>query len=379
MVMVQDELIKKSVIIVGAGPAGIGMGIVLEKMGIDYTILERDSIGFSFKKWPDTMNLITPSFTGNYFNAPDLNSVSPDTSPAYSLNTEHPSGIEYAKYLELVAQEYELSIDCAVDISKVEKLEDSTFKLSSSKGIYITTYLIWAAGEFQYPKLDTIKGSQNCIHNSQIKSFKGIKGDEFVIIGGYESGLDSAIQLSKLNKKSIILEAGEELGDPRSDSSYSVSPYTKDRFKQAKKNITVYTSQRVKEVISNNLEFEVISESGEVFKTKSKPILAIGFKSSLELIKHLFSFEDNGLIGLSDCDESTITENLFLVGPQVRHRNVIFCFIYKFRQRFVIVGKKIAQKLGIENSELVQQTIEEYKEMNFYLDDLSCCDNECDC
>ncbi|TAH03166.1 MAG: hypothetical protein EAZ15_03755 [Sphingobacteriales bacterium] len=41
------------VIIVGAGAAGIGMGVALKDFGINhFVILEEDVIGSSFKNWP---------------------------------------------------------------------------------------------------------------------------------------------------------------------------------------------------------------------------------------------------------------------------------------------------------------------------------------
>ena len=49
-------------VIVGAGPSGIGVGIILQKMGINFAILDRNSVGSSFLKWPKQMKLLTPSF-----------------------------------------------------------------------------------------------------------------------------------------------------------------------------------------------------------------------------------------------------------------------------------------------------------------------------
>lgn len=99
------------IIIVGAGAAGVGMGILLEKCGVkNYLILERSQIGASFASWPSYTRFISPSFCGNFFNAVDLNAVSPDTSPAFTLETEHPSGEDYAEYLQLTAKHHDLSI-----------------------------------------------------------------------------------------------------------------------------------------------------------------------------------------------------------------------------------------------------------------------------
>lgn len=82
---------------------------------------------------------------------------------------------------------------------------------------------------------------------------------------------------------------------------------------------------------------------------------------------------------LSSNDESTKTKNLFLVGPQVRHDSAIFCFIYKFRQRFAVVAEVIARRLKKNKSPEVKEVLKYYKDYNFYLKDLSCCGDSCAC
>ena len=42
------------------------------------------------------IRFITPSFTTNFWEHMDLNSVAYGTSPAFTLETEHPTGKEYA-------------------------------------------------------------------------------------------------------------------------------------------------------------------------------------------------------------------------------------------------------------------------------------------
>lgn len=54
---------NKKIVIVGAGAAGIGMGVTLVELGIrDFLILEQKEIGHSFKNWPQETRFITPSF-----------------------------------------------------------------------------------------------------------------------------------------------------------------------------------------------------------------------------------------------------------------------------------------------------------------------------
>lgn len=77
---------------------------------------------------------------------------------------------------------------------------------------------------------------------------------------------------------------------------------------------------------------------------------------------------------MSERDESLRAPGFFVVGPQVRHEGVIFCFIYKFRQRFAVVAAAIGERLGLDLAPL-----EAYRDGGMYLDDLSCCGQDCAC
>ena len=76
---------------------------------------------------------------------------------------------------------------------------------------------------------------------------------------------------------------------------------------------------------------------------------------------------------ISEDDESTTTPGMYLCGPSVRHDGHVFCFIYKYRQRFAIVANAIASSLEIDTEEFVAA----YRSWGMYLDDLSCCGQEC--
>lgn len=367
---------ESSVIIIGAGPAGLGIAIVLKKLGIDYIILEKDTIGSSFRKWPKESQLISPSFTGNFFKMPDLNAISPETSPAFSLLTEHPTGEEFADYLEIVADEYDLIVESKIDVKTVSKRDDF-FIVSTTNGTYKCAYVIWAAGEYQYPKKRPFEGGELCTHFSEITSFSDLEGDEKIVIGGYESGFDASINLIEAGKAVTLLDAHDYLDLINSDSSYSLSPYTRDRIDSIIDDLSYHKETRVKKVSYDDDTYFVITENQQEFKSKTKPINCTGFDTSITLVKELFEHNDNYPL-LNDVDESTKTNNLFLVGPQVKHGNALFCFIYKYRQRFAIVAQEIAERQKVSET-LIKEVVYEYERQNFYLKDLSCCDDECIC
>ncbi len=257
----QSRFVKKNhaydVVIIGAGAAGIGCGMVLQDLGVKrFLILDRHEVGASFRRWPAETRLLTPSFTINGFGMLDLNAVALQTSPAYSLHTEHPTGAEYADYLQAVAKHFRLPIREGVAVNEIKPHPNQRgFTLATNQRKMKTRFVIWAAGEFQFPNLTP------------------------------------------------------------------------------------------------------------------------GFNGRVPQIANLFEWNEDGTaVVTEESDELTLTPGLFLSGPMVRHRRVIFCFIYKFRQRFAVIGNAIAEALGLDTA-----ILEEYRRSQMHLDDLSCCTVECAC
>ena len=363
------------VVIVGAGAAGIGCGVVLSELGLDrLTILERHQVGASFSLWPDEMSFITPSFPSHGFGLLDLNAVTLKTSPAIAFRREHITGKQYALYLQTVADYFALPIQTGVNVKAVESLPRGGFTLHTSSGAISTQFVIWAIGEYQYPYLNPFPGAEHCLHNSKVQSWTELEGEEFLIIGGYESGMDAAANLVALGKKVTVLDRTGAWADPDSDPSVSLSPYTLQRLE------FIYRTGRLDLVGDAPIEaVEPIPDGYAVYSEYKKwvtahpPILCTGFDTSLRQIAGLFNWSE-GYARLTPEDESTLVPGLFVSGPSVRHGDLIFCFIYKFRQRFAVIANAIAQRLDIDPSPL-----EAYREAGLFLDDLSCCDNDCIC
>jgi putative flavoprotein involved in K+ transport len=366
------------VIIVGAGPAGIGLGALFKQLGFDdFIIIDRHEIGSTFKKWPKEMKLLTPSFPGHGFGLLDMNAVVPSTSPGYVYASEHLTGSDYADYLKKVAEHFQLPVKKGVEVKELEK-EDNEFILETDKGPLRSEFVVWAGGEFQYPSLHSFKGSENCLHTSMVDTWRAFEQEHYYIIGGYESGMDAAIHLARNGKKVTVLSKGAPWEENDPDPSVSLSPFTSQRLSELseKQLIDFKGHSEIVRVEFKEEEYLIHLSSGEILTSGTRPFMATGFKSSLSCILEHFYWEDNGDIRLTEQDESTVSDGLFLTGPQVKHKDVIFCFIYKFRQRFAVLADEICTRLGFPFNDAV---LTHYRQANMYLDDLSCCDNSCEC
>ncbi|MEM7285841.1 MAG: NAD(P)-binding domain-containing protein, partial [Actinomycetota bacterium] len=168
------------VVVVGAGAAGVGVAVTLKHAGIeDMLVVDRDTVGASFASWPEETRFITPSFPTNSIGMLDLNSIALGSSPAVTLQAEHPTGPQYAAYLTVIAQYFELPIYQQTDVLGVVKA-DEEFHIRIEEGLIRAKHLVWAAGEFQYPRRRGIRGAEHCTHTATVEAYADLEGDDFI-------------------------------------------------------------------------------------------------------------------------------------------------------------------------------------------------------
>lgn len=472
-----ESFVDVDVVIVGAGAAGIGCALMLtETFGLNKSrvmLVERgDDVGTTFERWPKEMRFISPSFNQQGWTPSfDLNSIRYGTSPAFSMHAEHPTGSEYAAYLRALAANHKLQVMPNTEVVSVEPDDDDeeTEKLlfvktrkmtpNAKTELIMARYVVWAAGEFQYPRgggpgtfagvasgsveteeekksdmeVETpaqtkknnksdFPGSDLCLHNSKVFSWASLTGDDYVIIGGYESGIDACYHLAKAGKKTTVLASTRCWRVKTADPSTELAPFTAGRLcevmapafspsprllaplkvlsveKKVAADGTVsyivmaqwkkeekHTDAPLRSAI-NAVHTESPGTAGStvLFETPHPPVLCSGFENSVKAAaSNLFAFATNkdkrkkgcldGSPLLTKQDESTKVPGVFLVGPMVSHGNLSFCFVYKFRQRFAVVANAICQGLGLDT----RAAVEECRKTRMYLDDLSCCENSC--
>lgn len=365
------------VIIVGAGPAGLGCAAALKECGVEnMALVDLRGVGASFEAWPAQMRMISPSFHSNPFAQPDLNAITPHTSPADYLHAEHPTGEEYARYLKAIAEYYQLEVKEGIKVTGVEK-SGELLSLEGASAPLQARHVIWAAGEFFFPR-EEILGKEHCIHNTKVTDWSELPGVEHAIIGGFESGIDAAVHLVRQGKSVHVLSRGEPWHQDSPDPSRALSPFTLDRLRDVLLNgpgsVRFYKDADIVEVKQVGDHFILLDTEGEPFEISTPPILCTGFEGGLGPVTEWFKDGNDRLHFTEESDESPTLPNLFYSGPMLQHRQSIFCFIYKFRARFGIIARTIADRLGHEWEEPLKQ----WRERGFMIDDLSCCE-DCTC
>mgnify|MGYP004706781657 FL=1 len=347
----------REVIIVGAGPAGVGIAALLRRSSVqDILIVDSHEVGASFLRWPEETRFITPSFFSNPFGQVDLNAVTPDSSLALFSGEEHSTGKTYAHYLFTVLDEYQIPVLAPARIVNVALLSSGNFILTTATGeILETQALVWATGEFQFPNRQVFTGADFCCHYADVSRWKDIQPGEHIVIGGYESAIDAAVNLLE-NGSSVkmLTRSAPWSANHSNDPSISLSPYTRERLNRMMNNrlFDIVEDADVCEVtrITGSTDaYQIHTTDGRAWHTEEIPILATGFQSGggARQLSSFFEWNEGGYPILTEEDSSTLFQGLFMVGPQVRQADNIYCFIYKFRQRFPVVAESIARHLQL--------------------------------
>jgi len=337
------------VLIVGAGPAGLGCGAALKRCGIDNVlIMDKSNVGASFEAWPRQMQMLTPSVHGNASGTMDLNAITPCTSPAEHLGIRHPTGVQYSFYLKAIAHRYELRFLHA-EARSIQRSRDG-FLVDSSRGLLTPRFIIWAAGEFGLPDTRGIAGAAFCLHSSKVCDWSVLQGEKFTIVGGSESGIDAAIQLVWLGKEVHLLSRGEPWAKHSSNAGSTLSSYTREELKHcicdAPGSLRFHKHTDIAQVAQVPGGYELTAVNGYRFHSATPPILATGFRSSMECVREHFEWEDGHALLDESTDESTLAPGLFYSGPSLMRSGEALSFIHQFRSRFGIIARTIAERMG---------------------------------
>lgn len=296
-------MVKKDVIIVGAGPSGITAAIYLKRAGIDFALIEKSMPGGKV------------ALTAKVENYPSFNSI---------------DGVDLALKLQdqLTFNNIELTFD---NIKEIKKEEDIV--LQGDFDTYVCKYLIIASGtkerKLELEKEDKFYGRG--------LSFCAIcdgflyKDKEVAVIGGGNSALEESLYLANICKKVHLIHRRNEF---RGDEILS------NKVKDTK-NIIIHTPYVPTSILGDNeftgLVVKNVNSSEEKNILVNAAFIYIGNTPNIDFIKFDLDLKD----GYIKVDEDMLTslDNVYAVGD-VRSK--------KIRQIVTAVNDGAIASLAIE-------------------------------
>lgn len=193
---------KRFVLVLGAGQAGLAAGYHLKKAGVDFVILDRaPRIGDVWRARYASLTLFTPrSFS-------QLPGLDLQGDPAgYAIRDE------FADYLEAYAKRMDLPVRLSSEIQRLEQNEGGAFRVTLGTGEHIAaSHVIVATGAFQKSIAPAVAdGFDSAVVQLTIETYKEpsqIPDGPVLVVGDGASGRDVAVELASGHE--VLLATGK--------------------------------------------------------------------------------------------------------------------------------------------------------------------------
>jgi len=181
-------------IIIGSGPAGISAALTAKKSGLNFLVLEQDTLGGTVYTFPRKKIVMTSPM--------DLPLVG-------KIKLYQTSKTELLELWQTVLRKNDISIQ---ENSKVESIaqEDGIFKVTTIKSdMFTTASVLLAIGRRGSPRKLGIPGELNEKVAYRLIESEGISGKHIIVVGGGDSAVESALLLAEQNK--VVLSYRNEV------------------------------------------------------------------------------------------------------------------------------------------------------------------------
>jgi cation diffusion facilitator CzcD-associated flavoprotein CzcO len=186
-----------TVVVVGAGPAGLAVGACLKKAGLDFIILERDrQVASSWRRHYERLHLHTVK---QFSSLPFL--PFPRDYPRYVPRTL------FIQYLDGYAAHFDLRPRFGETVRSIAREGNAWLVESTSSSIRAANVVI-ASGHNTEPSMPSVPGLEKfkgkVIHSAQYANAKPFAGQSVLVIGMGNTGAEIALDLAENGARPTI-------------------------------------------------------------------------------------------------------------------------------------------------------------------------------
>ena len=310
-------------VIIGAGPAGLGCAISATKRNMKLLLMDKGNIVNSIINFPTNMV---------FFSTTDVLEL--DNIP-FNSREIRPNRVEAIKYYQSLSRHFNIPVKTNAMVNSITKKE-GIFRityLKSAKQFHISSNaVVLATGFYDNPNLLGIPGEDmNHVSHYYKEAFQHYKQD-VVVVGGKNSAVEAALDLHRHGARVTLIHRKSEIGE---SVKYWIMPDIMNRINEG--SIITSLNTTVTEIMPDHIRVKDKNNQKEI---KADAVyLLTGYHPDTRLLKSCGVKFDLETLE-SEIDQNSLESNvekLFLAGSLVAGRNANKIFIENSREH----GEKI--------------------------------------
>lgn len=322
------------VIIIGAGPCGLSAAMECRKLGLTALVVEKSCMVHSIFLYPSQMQ---------FFSTPELLEIGgiPFITPH-----DKPFRHEALVYYRKAAEAHRLEVVPYEEATAVEPQPDGTFFVHTVNRKEIrqsrpAKKVVIATGYFDQPNLIGIPGEDLPKVSHYFGEAHPYAGTKVTIIGGSNSAVDAALELTRVGAEVDIVYRGSEI-------SANIKPWVRPIFESLvnKGAISLHLGARVTRIDASSVTVTP-NGNGNPLSLDNDFVLALtGFRPDRRLLASAGAHMDDEM-DKPVFDPSTMETNvpgLYVAGVIASGRNANEVFIETGRGHGGLIARHIAER-----------------------------------
>lgn len=177
------------IIVIGAGPAGLGAALQAKKLGLRYLLLERENIASTIQNYPRDKAVLAEPVPVPLYGMLPMMDAEKETLIEVWQTVVRTTGLQVNEYEEVL------------DLKK----ENGLFTVTTAKSAHQGAYVILAIGTRGNPRKLGVPGEELRKVTYNLIDAADFKGKHVLVVGGGDSAIEAAVALSKEDNTVVTL------------------------------------------------------------------------------------------------------------------------------------------------------------------------------
>lgn len=316
------------VVVVGAGPAGLSVGIECEKRGLSCLIVDRGSLVNTIRRYPTY---------AVFFSTSELLELGGIPFPSIS---KQPTRQEALKYFLKITQYFNLKTSLYTEVQSIDRDGDG-FAVHTSKGSLMAKNVVVAIGYYDNSNKLNIPGEDlPHVEHFYTEPYPYV-GRKVIVVGGSNSAGEAALDLYRNGVDVTLVHRKSELYHKM---KYWVRPDLENRIKKGE--IKAYFDATLSEIGRDKVWLN--TPDGPIELEANHVIALIGFHPDVSFLEKIGVQFDTETYVPSFNDETleSNVKGLYLAGTVLTGKNTSKIFIENSRHHGKMIIDGILGELG---------------------------------